>query len=89
MAFAGIRRQASRVEKGEFVMGVVMDFFDAKFRSSIFDFVLLGCLFEHFRFRLAMPPESRGLLVCNARYFPSRPHFPSFFLPQAAAVGVV
>jgi hypothetical protein len=27
MVFAGIRRQASRVEKGEFVMGVVMDFF--------------------------------------------------------------
>jgi hypothetical protein len=27
MAFAGIRRQApSRVEKGEFVMGVVMEF---------------------------------------------------------------
>jgi hypothetical protein len=32
MAFAGIRRQAPRVKKGEFVMGVVMDFFDAKFR---------------------------------------------------------
>ena len=31
MVFAGIRRQASRVEKGEFVMGVVMEFFDAKF----------------------------------------------------------
>jgi hypothetical protein len=34
MAFAGIRRQASRVEKGEFVMGVVMEFFDAKFRAG-------------------------------------------------------
>jgi hypothetical protein len=32
MVFAGIRRQASRVEKGEFVMGVVMIFFDAKSR---------------------------------------------------------
>jgi hypothetical protein len=32
MVFAGIRRQASRVAKGEFVMGVVMEFFDAKFR---------------------------------------------------------
>jgi hypothetical protein len=32
MVFAGIRRQASRVEKGEFGMGVVMEFFDAKFR---------------------------------------------------------
>jgi hypothetical protein len=31
MVFAGIRRQ-SRVEKGEFVMGVGVDFFDAKFR---------------------------------------------------------
>jgi hypothetical protein len=34
MAFAGIRRQVSRVEKGEFVMGVVMEFFDVKFRCS-------------------------------------------------------
>jgi hypothetical protein len=32
MVSAGIRRQASRVEKGEFVMGVVMEVFDAKFR---------------------------------------------------------
>jgi hypothetical protein len=32
MVFAGIRRQASRVEKGEFVIGVMMEFFDAKFR---------------------------------------------------------
>jgi hypothetical protein len=32
LVFAGIRRQASRVETGEFVMGVVMEFFDAKFR---------------------------------------------------------
>jgi hypothetical protein len=32
MVFAGIRRQASRVEKGEFVMGVGVEFFDAKFR---------------------------------------------------------
>jgi hypothetical protein len=32
MVFAGIRRQVSCVEKGEFVMGVVMEFFEAKFR---------------------------------------------------------
>jgi hypothetical protein len=32
MVFASIRRQASRIEKGEVVMGVVKDVFDAKFR---------------------------------------------------------
>jgi hypothetical protein len=32
MVSAGIRRQASRVEKGEIVMGVVMDFFRRQVR---------------------------------------------------------
>ena len=31
MVFAGIRRQMSRVEKDEFVIGVAMEFFEAKF----------------------------------------------------------
>jgi hypothetical protein len=42
MVFAGIQRQASRVEKGKFVMGVVMEFFNAKFKLGA-GFVCRSC----------------------------------------------